>query len=813
MPFKDYIMITNYLKIAIRHLWQHKLYSFINVIGLAMAITCVLLAVFYIKNESGYDNFHRNGPDLYRILTHSFNPDGQPRTVAATGQPQGPAFKAAVPEIRDYARLLGGDIRGDVIANNKTLSLQMLFTDESFFRVFSFPLVRGSANTALDDIASAVITESVALKYFNTIDVVGKTLQPDANPSDHKLGRPLVITGVARDIPKNSSIRFDILLSMRYMQLSFTDHAWLNQYLGTFVLLQPGADPERVSKKFDQVFAIHAKKQVDESKRLFNHDPRITYGLQPVREMHLHPYPSGSGWREGGIVNESNPVFSWIFLGIAAFILFMAAVNFINITIAGSLKRSKEVGVRKIAGGSRFQIIFQFLLESVIICLVAFALSLLLTQVSLPLFNSLTGKQVMFHESLDAAMLWWLSLILLAIVILSGFYPAYVLSAFRPREVLYNRQRPGGRNLLGRSLVVVQFSLAVFFILATVIYYRQMDFIRTRDLGYDPYQVVRTHIRGDRDVTIVKQLLKNEWGSEPSIEYISFGSQGSLYEVKIGDKKVEALHEVIDEYRIPAMQLTLNAGRNLSGSIASDRHHAVIVNESFVRAAGLESPLGTQMYTSDRYDKELKTIVGVIKDFHSGPLHEKIKPMVMLACDWDAGGIWIRISKQNRQRALRAIEAGYKKAMPTALYEYHFLDDLNAQAYEQEQRWQRVIAVAAALSIIICCLGLFGLAHLAAQRRVKEIGIRKILGASVAGITALLSRDFLQLVALSLLIASPLAWWVMNNWLQGFAYRISIGWWVFMLAGLVAILIAAATVSVQAIRAAVASPVKSLRTE
>jgi ABC-type antimicrobial peptide transport system permease subunit len=261
------------------------------------------------------------------------------------------------------------------------------------------------------------------------------------------------------------------------------------------------------------------------------------------------------------------------------------------------------------------------------------------------------------------------------------------------------------------------------------------------------------------------------------------------------------------------MQIKLKAGRNISSAIPSDKHHAVIVNEAFVKTAGLESPVGSQLYTSDRFDKELKTIVGVIEDYHSGSLHEPIKPIVMLVCDWASDGIWIRIEKQNQQRALKAIEAAYKKAMPTALYEYKFLDELNAQAYEQEQRWQKIVGMAATLSIIICCLGLFGLAHLAAQRRIKEIGIRKVLGATVTSIASLLTKDFLKLVIISLVVASPVAWWVMNKWRQDFAYRINIGWWMFGLAGIIAIIIAMATVSFQAIKAAIANPVTSLRTE
>jgi putative ABC transport system permease protein len=805
-------VLNNYIKISVRHLWQNKLYSFINVFGLAIAITCVLLAVLFIKDERSYDKFHEKKEHLYRILTSRTDDKGNRGTVAGTGQPQGPAFKEAVPEIADYVRVLGGDIRGDVIANNKTLNLQMLFADESFFKLFSFPVLRGDKVTALNDISSVVITETIARKYFNSIDVVGKRLDMDADPSAEKLGRPSMISAVVKDIPKNSSIRFDILMPMRYMQLSFTDTAWLNQYLGTFVLLQPGSDINKVSKKFDQVFATHAKYQLEETRKLYNYDPKISYSLQNVADMHLNPRLTGS-WREGGIVNESDPIFSWLFLGIALFILFMATVNFVNISIASSLKRAKEVGVRKIVGGNKQQIIMQFLIESAIICLSAFLLSVFLTNISLPLFNELVRKELVLSEIIDLQLVSWFAGILLLIIVLTGFYPAYVLSAFKPKEVLYNKQKLSGRNLFGRSLVVLQFSLAVFFIIATIVYYSQMNFIRTKDLGYDPYQVVRTHIRGDREYKPIQEVLRYELSKEPAIKFLSFGGYGQMDVVKLGEKKMEAIHEVIDEYRLPAMQIKLKAGRNISSSIPSDKHHAVIVNEAFVKAAGLESPIGTQLYTSDRFDKELKTIVGVIEDFHSGSLHEPIQPMVMLVCDWDSGGIWIRIEKQNQQRALNAIEAAYKKAMPTALYDYNFLDEMNAQAYEQEQRWQKIISIAAVLSVIICCLGLFGLAHLAAQRRIREIGIRKVLGATVASIASLLTKDFLKLVLISLAVASPLAWWVMNNWLQDFAYRINIGWWVFALAGLIAMVIALVTVSFQAIRSAIANPVQSLRTE
>lgn len=806
-------MLINYFRISFRHLSGNKLYLGINVFGLSVAIALVLLALLYLKEERSYDGFHEKKEDLYRILTSITDQNGKRETVAGTGQPQGPAFKQAVPDILEYTRVMGGDIRGDVIGNEKTLNLQMLYADENFFNLFTFPLVYGDRNSALSEISAVVITESVARKFFNTTDVVGKFLNLDADPSAEKLGRPSIITAVAKDLPGNSSIRFDILMPMRFLQLSFADTAWFNQYLGTFVMLQPAADPLKVSTKFDQVFAVHARYQLDENKRLFNHDPQISYGLQNITEMHLNPLPTGDGGREGGIVNESKPIFSLLFLGIAFFILFMASINFINISIAGSLKRAKEVGIRKVSGENKGQIKLQFLLESSIICILAFLFALVLIHIGLPLFNELIRKELKLQDSLDIQLLGWFTGIVVFIILLSGIYPAYILSSFKPTEVLYNKLKPTGRNIFGRSLVVIQFSLAVFFIISTIIYYQQMNFIRTKELGYDPYQVIRTNIRGDRDYNQVRNVLRNELGREPAIKYVSFGADGQPYNVTIGNKKIEALHEIIDEYRIPALQIKLKAGRNISSAIGSDKHNAVLVNEAFVKVAGLESPIGTQIYTDAHFDNEVKTIVGIIEDYHTNSLHTSIKPMVMFVCDWISGGIWIRMENESSNKALKAIENAYKKAMPTALFEFNYLDELNALAYEQEKRWQKIISVAAIISIIICCLGLFGLAHLATQRRTKEIGIRKVLGATVSGILSMITFDFLQLVFISILLASPLAWWIMNRWLQDFAYRITITGWIFILAGMLVLVIAFLTVSLQAVKAATVNPAFSLKNE
>ncbi|MBC7828346.1 MAG: ABC transporter permease [Chitinophagaceae bacterium] len=803
-----------FLKISVRHLWHSRLYSVINILGLATGITCMLLAVLYWKYEHGFDGFHKNNPHLYRITTTLIeNKGSRSATVGGTGQVQGPAFKEAIPEVRSYVRVMGGDIYNDVFSGNKTLNLQPLFVDDSFFDVFNFPLLSGDPKTVLKDINSVVITESTAKKFFNSSDVIGRTLNIDADPSFEKLGKPLVISGVVKDPPENSSLQFDALFTFRFMHLSFEDSNWLNAYLGTFVTLHPNANIGAVEKKFNKVYSFHAKQQLAENIKTYGYDPQISYGLQRITDIHLNPLMRTTGNAEAGIINGSSPVYSYMFMGIALFILLMAAINFINISIASSLKRSKEVGVRKVAGGSRTQIIFQFLHESAILCVMAFFLSVILLNISLPLFNNLTGKQLVLSESFDAKLLIYFITVLTGIILLTGVYPAYVLSNFKPSEVLYNKQKLSGRNVLGRGLVVMQFSLTVFLLIATIVYYNQMDYIRTKDLGYNPNQIIRTAIGGDRDYRQIIGLFKNELEKEPSIKMVSFGNDGYAEDMYVNGRVFKGIFKNVDENFLPALEIPLKAGENFSPVWTANEKNGAIVNEAFVKAAGLQHPIGQSIKINRYYDSCQKMITGVVKDFHFGSLREPISPMVMYMNEWPDGGIWVKFEKSKQKHAMAAMERIYRNAMPNAIYHYNFLDELNAKQYLQEQRWHQVISIATILSFIICCLGLFGLAHLSTNQRIKEIGIRKVLGASGSQIVALLSADFLKLVVIAFAVSAPVSWIVMNNWLQDFAYRKEISWPVFASAGVIAFLIALVTVSFQAIKAAIANPVKSLRTE
>ncbi len=802
-------MFKNYFSITLRRIFRNKLYSSINVIGLALGITCLLLAVLYWRDERSFDTFHVNNPNLYRITsTIAENKSDKAETTGGTGQVQGAAFKAGVPEVKEYVRLLGGGIFGDVLSDKKGLHLNLLFTDDNFFDVFSFSFLHGNPNNALTEIGSAVITERTAMKFFNSTDVLGKSLRMDADPSAKRLGKPMIITGVIKDPPANSSIQFDVLLPFRYLQLSFEDNAWLNAYLGTFVVLQPGADIKKVAKKLNEVAATHSKEQIADHVKSFGYAPQIVYGLQQITDIHLHPLHMNM---ESGVVNGSDPVFSYIFIGIAIFILLMAAINFINISIAGSLKRAKEVGVRKITGGSRYQIIIQFLGESAVLCLMSFISAMILTIIALPVFNTLTDKHMVLDNILTVSMITSCVGILSAIIFATGLYPAFILSNFKPVQVLYNKQKTGNRNILGKGLVVMQFCLAIVLLVATLVYYRQMDFIRKKDLGYNPRQVIISNIPGDREAKPIEQFLRNELAKEPYIQTLSFGGDlgNNTTEVKIKGLSIKAIHGVIDENYLSALEIPLKAGENLK----ADMKQSVIVNEAFVKAAALQHPIGTVIQIGNNYSETPVTIVGVAKDFHTGSLRENIQPLVMFENDVYRGRIIMKLEKAKQQQALAALENAYKKIMPDAVYQYKFLDEINAEQYVREQRWQKVISIATVLALIICCLGLFGLAHLATHQRIKEIGVRKVLGASVNQIVFLLSSDFLKLVCIGFLIAAPVAWLVMNKWLQDFAYRINIGAGVFITAGFLAVIAALTAVSFQSIKSALANPVKSLRTE
>jgi putative ABC transport system permease protein len=794
-------LFKTFLKVTCRHLWQTKLYALINVTGLAIGTACVLFAVIYLADERGYDQFHENNPNLYRITTTYTDKDNV-TTTGGTGQVQGPAFKSQIPEIAHYARIMGGDIYTDVRAGDKALKLQQLFADSSFFEIFSFKLLHGNKHTALKSVNAVVLTEKTARKFFNRTDIVGRILQMDADPSAIRIAKPLVVSAVIENPPANSSIQFDMLSPFEFLQVSFDDKSWLNAYLGTFVVLHPLANPEEVTAKFNRVHKENTKST-----------KKVAYGLQRITDIHLNPQEVADQNREAGIINGSKPIYPLIFLGLAAFILLMASINFINISIANAMRRAKEIGIRKATGSSRVAIMLQFIGESTIVNILAFIFAIGITISFSPVYNHLAGKQTALFEILKPSLIVSLLAILTFNTLLSGLYPAYLLANFNPVMALNNRQKLSPQNFFGRGLLAFQYAIAIALGIATLVFYRQMQFIQTKNLGYNPQQIVKIAISGVRDVHQITRSFRSHLQENLLIKDISLAGEFGFRNVLVNDRKMLSYTRTIDEKYLHLMQIQITNGRNFSNQFRSDSEFGVLVNEAFIKASGIKEPIGTQITPESGFTKNF-TIIGVVKDFHYGSLKQRIQPLVMPASDRFGGdALWIRIETKRQTEALILLERTFKKILPGAVFNYQFLDEQNALEYKTEMRWQKIIGFATAISIAICCLGLFGLTHLSTARRTKETAIRMVLGATASHIALLFSRDFLLTVVIAILVACPTSYYLMNLWLSDFAYRIQIAWWMFATATGLAFALTLATVSAQAFLAALKNPLRSLRAE
>ncbi|KAA0989548.1 ABC transporter permease [Dyadobacter aurulentus] len=806
-------MLKTFLKIAFRHLWRTRIYAFINISGLAIGLTCLLLATIYILDEQSFDSFHQNNPDLYRITTRIKNA-GKSESSGGTGQVQGPAFQSQIPEIRNYARIMGGDIYGDIRNKSKVFKLQMLFVDSTFFEVFTFKILSGNQDKALQDVNSVVITRQTALKFFGRLDVVGEILRMSADPSAQRLGKPLVITAVVQDPPVNSSIQFDVLFPFRFLQLSFEDTNWLNAYLGTFVVLQPHANLESVTRRLDQIGKINAREQLGQYEKEHGIRPEISYGLQQITDIHLNPQEISNQNREAGVINGSRPIYSFLFFTVAGFILFMASINFINISISASVRRAREIGIRKVTGSKRAEIFLQFIGESAFVSLAACILALLMTIAFLPIFNQLAGKQIVTGSLFQFRLLGWLAFIFLFNILLSGAYPAYLLSGFTPVQVLYGKLQLTGKRASGSVLVVFQFTTAIVLGIVSLVFYLQMRFIKTKDLGYNPQEVVKVAIAGSTESRLIRSNFESNLKNNPDIGQLSLTGEFGLREAKVEGKKLESYYRTVDERYLEMLEMQLKTGRNFSQKFKSDPASAAIVNEAFVKAAGLDHPVGKIIQADSHFGEAPFTIIGVVQDFHYASLKARIQPLVMLMSDQFGGEtLLFKINHTAREKALSDVGAAFHRVLPEAAFSYTFLDDLNAKEYDQEKKWQVLISYATAISVLVCCLGLFGLAHLALYQRTKETGIRLVLGATALGIIVLFSRDFFKIIAIAILIACPAGYYLMNLWLGDFSYRIPFPYWVFPIAGTVAIIVTLLTVGTMGARAAAVNPALSLRSE
>lgn len=797
-------MIRNYIKITFRNILKNKVFSFINITGLSIGLTATMLILLYTKDEVSYDKFHANNPNIHRIVSAWMKPDGSlDHKDGNTGDIQGPKFKEKVPEIEAFVRVQG-EFK-DVRSNGEIKGYEMLAADANFFSVFSFPLLSGNPETALQKPNTIVISEEMAEKFFNTKDALGKVLELKENDKFV----PYQVTGVAQKCPQNSSIKFDFLLPkfVDAKDLSNGEN-WFSFFQNTFVLLHPQADIKKVEAKMKQIYEADSKEAAMMMATQYGEKNKAVYNLQPLLEIHL----STDLPAQNGLMDASNPMFSYILTGIALFILLIACINFVNLTVARSLKRAKEIGVRKVVGSSRQQLIWQFLGESFVLSLIAFALAILLVELVLPTFNQLSNKALSLSYLFDVKLVIAYIGIFLTTSLLSGFYPAIMMSGFSPITTLYNRFNLSGKNYLQKSLVVLQFGLASFLIIVTLTIYSQFNYLINKDLGYDEKNVVMVdfgeNLSREKANILKEQLLKNQ--NIIQVAPKNGGFWGTVARVN-NKKDISFAYETVDEDYLPLYKIPVKSGRNFSKNFA-DSTHSVLVNEAFVKEAGWQNPIG-QIVDFFYNNNEKYTVVGVVKDHHFDVLRQEIKPQLFTMKSNGFGKVNIRIKPNTESASLAHIEKTFKSLFPLNPYVYKFKDLENAKAYESEAKWKQIMLFGAVLTIFISCIGLFGLATLSAEKRTKEIGIRKVLGASIMNIVSLLSVDFLKLVGVSFVFAFPLAYYAGEEWLKNYPYRINISAGFFAITSLITILIALFTVSWQSVRAAMMNPVNSIKSE
>lgn len=814
-------MLRNYLKTAFRSLWKNKGFSAINILGLAIGLATCLLILIYVSDELSYDRYNVNANRIYRV-DNDIRFGGNSMLLAVAPAPAGPTFLRDYPEVEKEVRFRTNGGRLVKKGNQNIKEEAVVLADSTLFEVFTLPMIAGDPHTALKEAHSVVITERMADKYFDATaatmsSVVGRTLM--INDSI-----PYKVTGVIRNIPSNSHFHFDFYLSLTESEeAKRTDDAWLSGNFQTYIVLRKGADPKKLDAKFDDLVkryiapllqsAVHVS--LEDFKKSGN---MCVFYLTPLTSIHLHSNKIAELDANGNIQ------YVYIFSAIAVFILLIACVNFMNLSTARSANRAREVGIRKVLGSMRGGLIWQFLMESILISLIALVLALGLAAVLLPMFNSLSGKEMSIAVF---ARLWMLPAMLGMVVVvgmLAGSYPAFFLSAFQPIAVLKGKISGGMRTgWLRNSLVVFQFMISIFLLVGTAVIYQQLQYIHTRNLGFDRDQVMminNAYVMGNRARSF-EQEVKGMAGVEGATMtgYVPTGGNGNNDAIFLSpdmDVKKSISSQVwpVDDQYIPVLGMKIVAGRNFSRDFLTDST-AVLVNETAAKMMQGENPIGAKLYEfEDLQTKKVKEfhVIGVVGNFNFNSLRQVVTPM-MLYSGLDEGRISLRIKAGSAHQLAGEIQKLWRTMAPSQPFSYTFMDEEFNNQYVSEQRMGNISLSFSLLAIFIACLGLFGLTAYAAEQRTREIGIRKVLGATVGGIIRLLSRDFLLLVVIAMALAFPLSWWAMHHWLQDFAYRISIGWEVFVVAALLALGIAVLTVSFQAVRAALANPVRSLRTD
>ena len=813
-------MFRNYLKIAFRSLRRSRGYTALNIIGLAAGLGVCLLIVLYVTDELSYDRYNVNADRIYRI-DEDLHFNNTQYDAVTTSKFFGPALVASYPKIQQMVRFSNP---GDQLVrkgNDHVLEHHFTFADSTIFKVFTLPMIAGDPNTALNNPHSIVIDESAARRYFNSTDVIGRTLEIGSNNT------PLKITGVIRDMPEQSQFHFSFIRPIReaYTFNDPGDNNWISNAYYTYILAQPGTTRAEVQKDVDEVVNLHIGPALQEMfhtsgadlEKAGNH---FRCRIFPLTDVHLHSNKSGE------LEANSNIQFVYIFSVIAVLILLIACVNFMNLSTARSANRAKEVGIRKVAGSTKGHLILQFLTESILLSLFSLVLALGIAVLLLPMFNQLAGKSLHPDVLFSGRFLPVLILLVLVVGFLAGSYPAFYLSSFQPIQVLKGKIAAGFKSSwLRSSLVVFQFFISIGLIVSTLVIYRQLHYIRNKEVGFNRDQVLVIHdtwsLGQDGTTNLRKNLLTLAGVTDatvtPDIPTVDgqYWQQGWFPDASLDARKAILMTTLrVDDHYIPTLGMQMIKGRNFDLAQFPTDSTGIILNEAAVGMLGVKDPLNLIIYNHDDQFKLLTYhVVGVVKDFNYNSMHDKIHPLLMVVNTTNWSSMAVRFRTNDALSLVRQVESKFHAAKQGLPFSYTFMDNDFDKLYHAEQQTGQIFITFAVFAILIACLGLFGLVTYAAEQRTKEIGIRKVLGAQVTSIVGLLSKDFTILVGIAALIAFPAAWWAMYKWLETFAYRTEISWWIFLVAGAVALAIALLTVSIQTVRAALANPVKSLRSE
>ncbi len=806
-------MLKNYLIIALRNIQRQKLYAFIKIFGLSIGIAACIFIYLFIVDELSFDNFHKNGDQLFRVVRVQYDQDTKKEAGRQQFMPPatGPELLKISPEIRFQTRFVNGS--GSIRYKDSLFRERLSLVDSHFFEMFSFPLIKGDPKTALSDTHSIVLTRSIADKYFGEEDPMGKmlTLTFGQTSKDYQ------VTGVAEDVPFNSSIQFNILIHFNDLPIVINNPGildnWDRWYCPFFVQIQSNVSPEQAEQKLDQFcqqyFSSSIQRHIEEG-----YDP-FTFGLQRVRDIHLDSRVGGN--------RGLTP--SYLLATIALVILLIACVNFMNLSMGLSSVRSMEVGMRKVLGAQRKQLLQQFLSEALVLSVFAIFLGIIFTKMLLPKFNALAGKQLSISHLFEGPHV----LALLGIVVLTGMcagsYPAVVLSALRPVDIMKGKLRIGGRTTLTKALVVLQFSLTVILVISGIVLGRQVSFMVNRDPGYvsEGLVVVFTQEIEQTASERLCQLFRNEVISHNRIRGLTasnreFGLFLPGRSLELGERKIHFRYNRVDPHFLSTMKLRLIQGRDFSTNIAAD-NDAIIVNQKFMDSLGPDYELGQTLgAVSDEFPHHLR-VIGVVEDCHFESLRNEIEPLLLyvgkgMAPNRDRfSRIFVRIETRAMSETIGFMEKAWKKIRPNKPFRHYFQDDALENLYAQDKRWSAIVRFASVFSILLACLGIFGLTAMTLSRRIKEIGIRKVLGASVEQIVYLGIKEFVYLVCLANLIAGPIVYFIMQKVLQNYSYRIHIGLSYFLLAGTASVFLAGLTILYLSIRAALQNPVESLRYE